>query len=215
MRLRPSSLDRRNRGRRTRGFTLLELLVAISVLAMVSTIAWRGLDTLVATRARLAPQTEDVRAVLVTVGQLERDLSQVAVPTLFALTSTPVKVRTAGSGQSLEVLRRAPDQPDAPATRLQRVTWQVLDQTLVRQSTVPLAALRAVDASEIATARLLEGVKSLQVRVWRGTEGWVLPGPAEADAPLPGDPAAQLAPGVEIQIERLDGTRFRRVMLVG
>ncbi|HKO67401.1 MAG TPA: prepilin-type N-terminal cleavage/methylation domain-containing protein, partial [Burkholderiaceae bacterium] len=34
----------------SRGFTLLELLVAITVLSIVSMIAWRGLDSLVATR---------------------------------------------------------------------------------------------------------------------------------------------------------------------
>ena len=37
----------------SRGFTLLELLVAITVLSIVSMIAWRGLDSLVATRERL------------------------------------------------------------------------------------------------------------------------------------------------------------------
>ena len=43
---------------KARGFTLLELLVAISVLSVVSIIAWRGLDSLVATRERLEPGEE-------------------------------------------------------------------------------------------------------------------------------------------------------------
>ena len=45
---------------KTRGFTLLELLVAISVLSVVSVIAWRGLDSLVATRERLEPRNNFV-----------------------------------------------------------------------------------------------------------------------------------------------------------
>ncbi|MEN3295328.1 MAG: ral secretion pathway protein, partial [Burkholderiales bacterium] len=35
-----------------RGFTLVELLIAISVLAMVAVLGWRGLDSIV--RARVA-----------------------------------------------------------------------------------------------------------------------------------------------------------------
>src|SRR5262249_27202476 len=61
---------------RLAGFTLLELLIAISVLATVSMIAWRGLDTLVSTRARLEPEGEQVRALLTAFGQLDRDLAQ-------------------------------------------------------------------------------------------------------------------------------------------
>jgi prepilin-type N-terminal cleavage/methylation domain-containing protein len=38
-----------------RGFTLLELLVAISVLAIVSMISWRGLDSLLSIRERWSP----------------------------------------------------------------------------------------------------------------------------------------------------------------
>ena len=47
---------------KSRGFTLLELLVAITVLSIVSVIAWRGLDSLVMTRERLEPEADDVRA---------------------------------------------------------------------------------------------------------------------------------------------------------
>ena len=65
--------------RRARGFTLLELLVAITVLSIVSLIAWRGLDSLVHTRERLQPEAEQVRELLVAFGQVERDLAQVAI----------------------------------------------------------------------------------------------------------------------------------------
>jgi general secretion pathway protein J len=39
----------------SRGFTLLELLVAITVLSIVSMIAWRGLDSLAAAGNASAP----------------------------------------------------------------------------------------------------------------------------------------------------------------
>ena len=68
-----------------RGFTLLELLVAITVLSVVSVIAWRGLDTLVMTRDRLEPEVDETRAMLVAFGQMERDLSQVVNPAFLGL----------------------------------------------------------------------------------------------------------------------------------
>ncbi|HEY4039755.1 MAG TPA: prepilin-type N-terminal cleavage/methylation domain-containing protein, partial [Burkholderiaceae bacterium] len=46
------------------GFTLVELLVAISIMSIVAIIAWRGLSALVATRDRLGPEADDVRALL-------------------------------------------------------------------------------------------------------------------------------------------------------
>ena len=58
-----------------RGFTLLELLVALGVLALLATIGWRGLDSILA--AQLAVQAEmrrwsDIDRVM---QQLGRDVS--------------------------------------------------------------------------------------------------------------------------------------------
>jgi len=221
-------------GRRSRwaGFTLLELLVAISVLALVSMIAWRGLDSLVSTRERLGPQSEDIRAMLVTLGQFERDIASVPNVALYGLRTTPLKLRLSESGQFVDLLRIAPVGSDvasaglAPlaATTMQRVIWRVQDGVLIRAVSPQLSTLRDVAPEELTNTPLLAGVKSIRLRVWRGTE-WQVPSPTEADAPIapggaPGVPAAPGAngpvpPGLELEVERNDGKRYRRVMLVG
>ena len=87
---------------RARGFTLLELLVAISVLSVVSVIAWRGLDSLVATRERLEPEVDETRAMLVAFGQMERDLSQVVNPDFLGLATSPLNVRPVDGATMIE-----------------------------------------------------------------------------------------------------------------
>lgn len=194
-----------------RGFTLLELLIAISVLSLVSIIAWRGLDTLVATRERLAPEGDDVRSLLTAFGQLERDLAHVANPTVFALASDPVQVRLATAGPVLEILRIAPPD-DSGALAVQQVFYRVEDGALLRQATPATRALRPFEAAELSNTRLLGNVKSMRVRWWIPGSGWLGPGQTW---PRPPSREAALPQGIEVSIDRADGKTYRRVLLVG
>ena len=56
--------------RRTAGFTLVEILVAISLLAVLGVMAWRGLDHVVAQRAHVDADTADTDRVLRTLAQI-------------------------------------------------------------------------------------------------------------------------------------------------
>jgi general secretion pathway protein J len=200
---------------KARGFTLLELLVAITVLSVVSVIAWRGLDTLVATRDRLEPEVDDTRAMLVAFGQMERDLSQVINPAFLGLAATPLNVRPADGAMMIELARVAPTAPDHP-TEVQTVYYRVIDNTLVRQATPALTQFQVGNAEQFENARLLDHIRSMDVRLWQPGVGWTPAGDLDAAAP-PGTPAAarnQPAPGIEVTLTRTDGKSFRRVFLV-
>ena len=202
---------------KARGFTLLELLVAISVLSVVSVIAWRGLDSLVATRERLEPEVDETRAMLVTFGQMERDLSQVVNPDFLGLASSPLSVRPVDGATMIEVARVAAAVPDR-ATEVQTVYYRVVDGTLVRQATPPLPQFQPSNSEGIENARLMGNVRSMDVRVWRTGVGWVLPGENTEGTAAPGAPSPagrnQPAPGIEVTLTRTDGRIYRRVFLV-
>lgn len=204
---------------RARGFTLLELLVAITVLAIVSMIAWRGLDSLLTTRERLEPAGDEVRALLAAFGQLERDLAQITTPTVFGLRQSPVSVRASTDGPVIEILRIAPTTTVAP-TSVQTVFWRVADGTLLRQVSAPRKSFETTSEEQLSSARLLGQVKSMRVRLWRDV-AWVDPlAPGAAEPPpvaAPGTPGllVPVPQGLELVVERNDGRLFRRVLLVG
>jgi general secretion pathway protein J len=201
----------------SRGFTLLELLVAITVLSVVSVIAWRGLDTLVMTRDRLEPEIDETRAMLVAFGQMERDLTQVVNPAFLGLASSPVNIRPVDGAMMIEIARVAVPVPDH-ATEVQTVYYRVVEGTLVRQATPALPYFQRTNTEQFENARLLGNIQSMDVRLWQPGVGWSPPGDrADASVP-PGTPAAGLRnqppPGLEVILTRTDGRSFRRVFLV-
>ncbi|WP_223523629.1 type II secretion system protein J, partial [Pseudomonas sp. BF-RE-24] len=60
---------------RQTGFTLLEVMVAILLMAVVSLIAWRGLDSVTRADSHLQASTEQTEALLRVLNQLERDVA--------------------------------------------------------------------------------------------------------------------------------------------
>lgn len=191
---------------------MLELLVAITVLSIVSMIAWRGLDSLVATRERLEPEVDDVRSLLTTFGQMERDLTQVTNPAFLGLATSPLNFGVADGGQVIELARVASPVANR-ATEVQTVFYRVVDGSLMRQATPPLPAFDRANAENFETARLMSNVQSLSVRVWQVPNGWVSPFNPDGSGTQPQAPGA--APGIEVTLLRTDGKKFRRVFLVG
>lgn len=198
---------------KARGFTLLELLVAITVLSIVSIISWRGLESLVNTRDRLEPEADDVRALLTAFGQMERDLAQVTNPKFLGLATPAIQVSIADGAAMLQLARVAPAAPGRP-TEVQTVYYRVVDGTLMRQATAAMPAFETVPTEKLESARLLDRVRLLQIRTWSPNGGWVDPN-VQQDASGAAPAASTMAPGIEVTIERNDGRVFRRVLLVG
>lgn len=176
------------------GFTLIEVLVALALMALVSLLAWRGLASVSNARDWIEQQAEDTDAIVRTLGQMARDVELSYTGPSFdspgkdalALTSGLRLLRRTSGGQTLELLR-----PDADGNGLwQRVQWQVRPDGLWRASGP--AAPRSPLPAAVNGVLLLPGVRVLSVRAWVPGSGWVDVNASFGAAPT----------GIEITLER-------------
>lgn len=160
------------------GFTLIEVMVAIMLMALVSLIAWRGLDSVTRADQHLQASTEQTEALLRVLNQLQRDLSLRASVELNAPNTAQeqtdkaaglaaVTVRSSDSkGFRLDVIRSAAVAGDG----LQRVRWWLKGDTLYRAAAPPRQRYPLPAAKDGVV--VLTGVSDLQVRVWEADKGW-------------------------------------------
>ena len=87
---RPSAARPRARRIATRGFTLLEVLVACALLAVLAVISWRGLESVLSARDRITSYSDDLRAMTVAFSQIDEDLRRSWPVRLLRLPRRPV-----------------------------------------------------------------------------------------------------------------------------
>jgi general secretion pathway protein J len=163
---------------RQRGLTLVELLVAISVLAFVAVLGWRGLDGIVRARVGLNESLDQARGMQLAFAQLQNDCAHIA-----ARDAVPNRSQLAVDQGRLIMVRTvfAENQP----TRLQVITYRVRNGLLTRQESVATrnlneldtlwtAALNDTDSSQAVV--LQQGVSAMTMRLWSTrTNTWQTP----------------------------------------
>jgi general secretion pathway protein J len=158
----------------TRGFTLAELLVAITILALVAVLGVRGLDTLLRARTALITQLDENRQYMMTFGQMELDCAQLAPVSLFGGAPT-----LSASTDKLVLLRSVTVTDQAQA--FQVVTYRKVGTELTRAAssatrdlTLLQAEWSAALSSTATTPRitLVSGVGALQLRTLSSDGAW-------------------------------------------
>ncbi|MFL6675493.1 MAG: type II secretion system protein J [Massilia sp.] len=153
----------------TRGFTLVELLVAISILAIVAVLGWRGLDSIVRARVALTEQMETTRGMQLAFAQMQSDCEHIASADL--LDKRPFLL----SADDRITLVRTVFTENEPS-RLQVVAYRIVNGTLTRRESVAtrdLAQLDALwnaattDADTTAPVALQPGVVGMAVLTWQ------------------------------------------------
>ncbi|WP_095191939.1 prepilin-type N-terminal cleavage/methylation domain-containing protein [Pseudomonas sp. Irchel 3E19] len=160
------------------GFTLIEVMVAILLMAVVSLIAWRGLDSVTRADSHLQASSEQSDSLLRALNQLQRDVDmragiELSEPKKVGVDDEPpsapaaLTVRSSDSkGFHLDIIRTAADQPGA----LQRVRWWVKGDTLYRA--VAAARSRYPLPAPTDGVAVLKDVSDAQIRVWEVDKGW-------------------------------------------
>lgn len=160
---------------RQAGLTLVELLVAISVMAFVAVMGWRGLDTILRARVSLTSELEQTRGMQLAFAQLQNDCAQIASASLLG-NRQPLRI---DQGR-LALIRTV--QTEAQPLRVQVVSWQVVDGVLTRRELPPTRNLGELDSQMQSVAAgsaagysvaLQPGVASVALRLWaEDNRGW-------------------------------------------
>ena len=194
-----------------KGLTLVELLVAISVLAIVAVLGWRGLDSIVRARIALTADLEQTRGVQLAFAQLQSDCQHLANDSTLinraAINAQPTQ---------LNLIRMV--YSDNQPSRLQVVSYQVKEGVLTRRESAATRDMKMLDdfwqaailqRDKDIPVTLQTDVTALTVRVWQSSNnGWASPVATAT-------PSSRLT-GLEVALQ-LKGDKFSllKVFLLG
>jgi general secretion pathway protein J len=209
--------------KKTHGFTLVELLIAISVLAVVAVLGWRGLDSIVRARVALNADLEQTRGLQLAFAQMQSDASHIA-----SLTSIGGRPVLDARDNRLTMVRNVFS--DNQPSRVQVVAYRVREGVLTRRESVATRDLRELDASwsaalgdsDISQPVVLQsGVNQMAVRTW-GSDGmgWrtttVSDGSGAGSNPGGPSSSQQQSTGVEVALKLQDrASDLIKVFLLG
>jgi general secretion pathway protein J len=198
-----------------RGFTLIELMVAIFITAIVFAMGYGAVNQALNNRETLEARQQRLLAVQTTIRTFAQDFGQ--------LSSRPVRDAT-GDNQQPVLRTEQSTQPYLTFTRagwanpagvqrpaLQRVSY-VLESGTLRREHLPV--LDAMLSTQTVKRELLTGVRSVQFRYMDESRQWREQWPPQAVAGGPNSNVRARPIAIEVTIELEDWGKIRRVFEV-
>jgi prepilin-type N-terminal cleavage/methylation domain-containing protein len=178
------------------GFTIIEMLVAITLMALMGIVCWRGLAFVGTQRASIADETLELSRMFTAFAQIERDVAQrlpdIAAPARATTPELPLAltVLPVGEDSELDVLRML-EQPDGASLVVP-----------VRYERTAAGLLRRTPGGAVL---VLPGIARLKIRIHVGGF-WIEPGHQQ-----PVRPVAR-ASALEISLQDENGARYVKVI---
>lgn len=202
-----------NRHSLMRGFTLLELLIAIAIFAVVSVMALTGYNELITQRERAAETMQRIRTVQRAVTRITQDLEQLEprpIRDATANTTNPALYMNAANVYLMELTRAGWSNPvGLPRATLQRVGYRLVNGTLYRDYWTVLD--RGLSSTPVQT-EMLGKVTSLTLRFMDGNRQWQTSWPADSIGGTGTARARALPLAVELTLVLEDWGEIKRIV---
>jgi general secretion pathway protein J len=181
---------------RHKGFTLVELLVALAIFAIIVGFAYRGLDAMLQSRVALEKESRKWRDTSVFVGRIGRDISAaLARPVSSAIEST-------GSMDGLALTRSGSPLQENALAAPQRIAYRLRDSMIERLTWYGVDAAPREDPTAVV---VLRSVSALSFRFLDARGEW------QVAWGLPGNPDAVFPAAVEVTLQLASGERIVRL----
>ncbi|MDH5189805.1 MAG: type II secretion system minor pseudopilin GspJ [Gammaproteobacteria bacterium] len=153
------------------GFTLLELLVAVSIFAVVTTMAYAGLQTILNSSDRITEQSKQLAELQLAFTILSRDLQlSVPRPVRDQFGDTKPAFYSGTADQLLELTHNGVvNLLDQNKSDLQRITYSFEEEQLKRNIWPTLDQTQAEEPQEMV---LLDKVQNVEIRLLNENGEW-------------------------------------------
>lgn len=197
---------------KNRGFTLLELVVAMAVFAIMAAIAYSGLNNVLLARSQTEAHSKSLQQLQLAMNWLARDIEQTTdrgVRSEYGEFMPPV-IGNDFEGYLIELTRNGWRNPaNHSRSNLQRVAYAVRDEKLFR------AYWRVLDRAEDSKPfehELLDGVTGVEVRYLGAGDEWSTSWPPQT---LGTEEAPSMPRAVEFNIETKQFGKITRLLRLG
>lgn len=179
--LSPASIPCTREHRAQAGFTLIEVVVAVALFALVAALAYGGLESVLSARSQLSEQARQLARLQFAVGQIERDLRAIA--------QRPVRdgfgqrqPMLVGSSSGIELSRHGyANALDAARAEIERAAYRRVEGRLVR---LRWPVLDRAPGTQPEQVELLDRVSDFRLRyvgrTGRDYDRWPAPGVSDA-----------------------------------
>jgi len=190
-----------NGGRRSAGFTLLELLVSLAIFALLATMAYSALNTVLNARKEVEQRAARLTELQTAFMVMERDIEEaVARPVRDDLGDEQAALKGGGVGTGVLTLTRTGWRNPLGVARsdLQRVDYVFNKQQLLRAS---WSTLDRGPGNEPYAEVLIDGVSAVDVRFMGQDRQWVGYWPPDSGSNAQNQDAVLMPQAIEISVD--------------
>jgi len=196
----------------SRGFTLIEVVIAMAIFAILAALAYSGLQSVIDSKSHTEAGLERLQAVQMSMLTLGNDLQQIAPrDAQDALGGKLHKLSTQSSEYLVEFTRSGWRNPaDSPRSSLQRVAYKLDEDRLIR---VYWSHVNRADEERRVERVLIDNIESLQLRFLNEQQEWTEDWPEAAVLTSSNESPVPLA--IEATLDTHDWGEITRLLRVG